>query len=391
MKRIMLFTAGLCTITGAVCLACPTASAQDRPGPPDEPSPGLTELRKLKARLHLPKNGPSYCYLGYTEDTAGGYVTDVRPGILRLLRDEPQIKRLILSASVGEKCYRCPDRLPFNDEVLKDLPLLTHITSLDLRTIDLRDPRRYAFVQPLMNLEELRFENCAVDLHDLFTKCSPHPELKELLVKQRGKEPFEPLEDDAAEAPPVVTAAQMRRFVEGVPNLEELNVGIERSTRLEHAAVKEFAKLKKLKRLVITGSTYGPIPSNEYPPEVIERIEALQAWLKEQLPEAEEVRIARGLIDWPGLGLPTPTVPECDCDPEPPCSTGSGADENQRRIEDAELRQLLRDLKRGEEVVAEMRERSADPRLVKDRLKEVFAVQEHIKEFFHRRRGRSRP
>ena len=104
----------------------------------------------------------------------------------------------------------------------------------------------------------------------------------------------------------------MRRFVEDVPELEVLDVGADYGMQIDLGAVRELVRLRKLKKLVVTGTSYGAIPYDKYPPQVIERHEELEAWLKERLPEVKEVRIARGLIDWPGAGLPKPTPPPAD-------------------------------------------------------------------------------
>ncbi len=257
------------------------------------------------------KGKTAYCFLGYIDDDASGIVVRLKAGMLRYIEKEPKIIGLTFSGYTDNFCDQCPERINFKDEVLKDLPRLKYIKTLVFREIDFRKANRYKYIQPLKNLEWLRFQDCAVNFHKLITMTGPYPKLKVLKIEQWSTYgPFEKPEVTAARKIDLVTEKAMLKFVEGCPNLEELTLFFDHSTRFEYKAIQALFKLKKLKKLAIAGYSFGPIPLSKYPPEVIKQHVVLMKEIKKQLPECKDCDgVARGLIDWPGIGLPKPTVP----------------------------------------------------------------------------------
>ena len=114
-------------------------------------------------------------------------MVDLRPDILQLLKNEPRVTFLTLSAYTDRFCYGCPERLPFTDEVLDDLPTLTHLQGLYLEEIDFRAPTRYAYVRPLKNLNRLEFKKLCRRLARPVHEARPAPEAEDAPSPAVGK------------------------------------------------------------------------------------------------------------------------------------------------------------------------------------------------------------
>lgn len=190
-----------CVILAHLCASMALAmasSAASGVGPMEEfdLNPDMQKVLDLNGEIRLvdisgSRQAVPWVLYKYTDNEADGTYPTLASGMLAPIIDEQAIRGLWLSGSADDRCEGCPKRFVYTDEILQDLPKITHLEHLYLQEVDLRNAERWKFLRPLEKLKSLALVDCAVNLKDMMTVLGSHPELVSLKIRQSGQLPFQ--------------------------------------------------------------------------------------------------------------------------------------------------------------------------------------------------------
>ena len=109
-------------------------------------------------------------------------------GVLSELLAYPKITGLRLHrgpamSEAGSQYYE----IDVTPAAIADIAALTHLESLDIEAIDLSRGDGLRFLEPLVNLRELRLDDCNVEVQDVLPHLKGHKALEVLSVECRGR------------------------------------------------------------------------------------------------------------------------------------------------------------------------------------------------------------
>lgn len=283
------------TIFTMLVLVSATISVAEENG-----KPGIEKLKQLKFEIAESEKeerivgglvyGPDHRWCSIAPRH---YLARTEPGMLLYLLEDKTIDSLSLYPGPYPEVDVLDRYIYLGDNVLEDLPKLTHLRQLSLGRLDFSKPNRIAYLKPLNELTHLSLDACSFTLLDL-SKLEASDKLVSVSIRVHSKrENVRP-----------ISKKDILKLAEVFPNLERINY--KSNDTFDAEALEAFGEFASLTHLSIRRAT--PL-TLEYTQEHLDALKGAMVPLKKRLPDLNG-RIEFLNMNWNELDLEVPIQKE---------------------------------------------------------------------------------